>query len=233
MTRASAVTALIAFAACRDGSVLGPPDSYRLLGPEGEVPAGAPPMVGTLPVDDPLAAPLVQLLADGFGAEMLRTVYLAKQFVRDAEAGGRRFPAEGRAAASEATCVVVGLDRVPYGRGLRFGRWFSAEERAGVVWLGFGTDPARDRALVQAVAGRLATYALHLTITGGTFNDPASTLPAVLGEGYRMAMEVIAREWRIGRGPQGVVPSDAGTEAQRTLFAGVRENRYALDGDRV
>jgi len=46
--------------------------------------------------------------------------------------------------------------------------------------------------------------------------------------GYRQAMEVIAREWRVGRGPQGVVPWDAGTSEQKAVFAAVRENRYVL-----
>ena len=41
-------------------------------------------------------------------------------------------------------------------------------------------------------------------------------------------MEVIAREWRVGEGPAGAIPADAGTAAQRELFAAVRENRFAL-----
>jgi len=48
-----------------------------------------------------------------------------------------------------------------------------------------------------------------------------------------MAMEVVAREWRLaGRGPSGVVAFDAGTQAQRMVFADVRENRYVLQADR-
>jgi hypothetical protein len=46
-----------------------------------------------------------------------------------------------------------------------------------------------------------------------------------------MALEVIAREWRVGEGPAGALPADAGTSAQRELFAAVRQNRYALDGE--
>jgi hypothetical protein len=46
-----------------------------------------------------------------------------------------------------------------------------------------------------------------------------------------MAMEVIAREWRVGKGPAGVVPYDAGSLAQRTLFANIRENRFVVGED--
>ena len=49
--------------------------------------------------------------------------------------------------------------------------------------------------------------------------------------GYARALEVVAREWRVGEGPAGAMPADAGTAAQRELFAAVRENRYALDAD--
>ena len=45
------------------------------------------------------------------------------------------------------------------------------------------------------------------------------------------SLEVIAREWRVGEGPAGAMPPDAGTAAQRALFAGVRENQYAVGAD--
>jgi hypothetical protein len=41
-------------------------------------------------------------------------------------------------------------------------------------------------------------------------------------------MEVIAREWRVGDGPRGTLPPSVGTEAQRELFAAVRQNRYVM-----
>ena len=40
-----------------------------------------------------------------------------------------------------------------------------------------------------------------------------------------MAMEVVAREWRVGRGPAGALPSTAGSVAQRHMFASIRENK--------
>src|SRR5207249_2999489 len=56
---------------------------------------------------------------------------------------------------------------------------------------------------------------------------PAGVLPAgVLIDGYAKAMEVIAREWRTGEGPRGTLAPDAGSEAQRDLFAAVRQNRF-------
>ena len=35
----------------------------------------------------------------------------------------------------------------------------------------------------------------------------------------------------MGEGPAGTLPANAGTSAQRTLFAAVRENRYVLGPD--
>jgi len=44
-------------------------------------------------------------------------------------------------------------------------------------------------------------------------------------------MEVIAREWRVGSSPAGVVQVYEGSSAQREIFANVRENRYVLEQD--
>lgn len=220
-------------AACRtDGlSALGPPDSYVVL-----VPASGPdpgpqrvPVFRKLDATSAPAQPLTRLLVDGFASEMLRTVYLAKQFVREADLEGRRFPDAGRALAAHAFPIAIGLDRTPYGRGFALDRWWGPPlPHPTLVWLALPDSIEKDMALVQTLSGRLAVYALHLLTTGGTFQSPQATLPAVLSDGYRMAMEVIAREWRIGKGPNGVVPHDAGTTAQRTLFADIRENRFVL-----
>jgi hypothetical protein len=56
-----------------------------------------------------------------------------------------------------------------------------------------------------------------------------SPLPGPLVDGYRMAMEVVAREWRWKPGPSGVIQVDEGTAAQRALFGDVRDNRYVTD----
>ena len=233
MSRAALwLAGLFAFAACSGSDGLGSPDSYRVLAPvEGKTSPTGLPVLRPLALDDPAAGVLARLFEDGFASEMLRTVYLAKQLVRD---GGLVGPAPGPAIAGQGLPVIVGLQRAPYGRGLALSRWLRAPvDFPDIPWLGLPADLDHDRALVQTVSGKLATYALHLVMTGGAFTEPSAVLPTSLGEGYRMAMEVVAREWRLaGQGPSGVVAFDAGTPVQRTLFADVRENRFVLGADR-
>jgi hypothetical protein len=233
MSRALAV-ALVGsmLAACGDGN-LGSPDSYVLLAPSGETSPAGLPVCKALDPDGSDGQALAALFADGFAAEMLRTIYMAKQVVRDGQPGGRPAPAEGKALAAEGLAVVVGLDRPPVARGLAMARWLRGPvERPALSFVVLPGDLQRDKALVQTVSGRLATYALAMAVTAGTFSDVTPVLPPALGDGYRMAMEVVAREWRTGKGPQGVVAFDAGSTAQRELFAGVRENRFVLASDR-
>jgi hypothetical protein len=97
-------------------------------------------------------------------------------------------------------------------------------------WIGLPASPSADKALVQTVSGRLATYVAHLVATAGVLSD-GNPPPPVLVEGYRIAMEVIAREWRVGSGPAGVVQMEDGSSAQREIFANVRENRYIFHQD--
>jgi hypothetical protein len=186
-------------------------------------------VVKTLGLDDPAAQTLTRLFEEGFASEMLRTVYLAKQLVREGQPGGKPAPAQGHAIASEGLPVVVGLEKDPYGRGLAVERVLRGPlDHPEVPWLGLPADLERDKALVQTVSGKLAACALHLVLSAGTFSQPP---PPVLDQGYRMAMEVVAREWRVGKGPQGVVAYDAGTSEQRKVFADVRENRFVMGGD--
>jgi hypothetical protein len=224
------VLGLLLAAGCGDAGRFGPPESYVLLAPVGAGAAG-PPTVKTVAETD--AQPVVKLFFEGFAAEMLRTVYMARELVREGRPAGRPFAGAGSPAATEGLPVVLGLDRDPYGRGLAVARTLRAPvPRPEVVWLGLRADPESDKALVQTVSGRLASYVLDLVMSGGTFGDTSAVLPRPLADGYRMAMEVIAREWRVGRGPLGVVPPEAGTLAQRALFADVRENRFVLTDDR-
>jgi hypothetical protein len=183
-----------------------------LLAPD---PGGAPTVH---PLAEPDAPAVVKLFYQGFGAEMLRAVYMAKQLVHQGPVAAEGLP------------VVVGLDREPFGRGLAFSRWLRAPvQRPEAVWLGLPAEPERDRALAQTVSGRLADYVLTLVMSGGSFGDTSPLVPPTLATAYRRTMEVIAREWRVGKGPEGVIPSDAGTAAQREVFAKVRENQYVLD----
>ncbi|MGB7809509.1 MAG: hypothetical protein WBP56_00095, partial [Polyangia bacterium] len=180
---------------------------------------------------DEAVQPLPWLLESTFAFEMVRTVYLAKQFVREATVDGQHFSAAARRNAAEPTCLVLGIERSPYGLGLALPKMFGGvQPHPGLPWIGLPANPAADKALVQTLSGRLATFVAHFAATGGALSARAAP-PPVLVEGYRIAMEVIAREWRVGSGPAGVVQEYDGSSAQREIFANVRENRYVLEQD--
>jgi hypothetical protein len=225
-------------AGCRSGSdTLGLPDAYLVFAPardkDGHAVRSAQglPLLQPVPLDDARAVPFHKLFGDGFGAEMLRTDYLLKQFIRERQ-GDARFPAPARAAASEPTVFV--LDNQPPLRGLGLatsGFFGGATDHAGVAWLALPEAPDSDPALAQTVSGRLGRHIAATLAAGG---DPAAGVadgagvPAALVTGYAWAMEVIAREWRVGDGPRGTLSPDAGTRAQRELFAAVRQNRFVM-----
>lgn len=229
--------------ACSGDKRLGLPEAFLVFEPVVQEDKGPEPGAGQgqgavrtasgLPVlspvapDDPRAAPLHKELAVGFAGEVLRTDYLAKQLVRDMSVSGRRYDAGARAAAEEPTVFVVGAggaERLGQGLGQKgaFGR---KQERPDVLWIGLDLYPHHDRALPQTLAGLLGTAAAS-RVAGG----PARARHPLV-RGYAMALEVIAREWRVGEGPAGALPGDAGTAAQRDLFAAVRQNRFAMDGE--
>ena len=215
-------------AGCRGSEgALGPSESFLVWTPAdkpGSV-AGAPLLVRALPVDQQPGLTLGRVLNDGFAAEMLRTVHLAKQLVRHGAAGGP-YSDEIRAAAADPVCLVVGRDEAATSSlGLAVGRWLGAPDaHARTRWVGLPGNIEGDKALVQTVAGRLAAHAADWVVRGAT---PGPPVPLI--EAYRMAMEVIAREWRAGTGTASAVPSTAGTMEQRRLFARVRENGAVLD----
>jgi hypothetical protein len=220
----------VATGSCRSDpdKPLGPADSYILFAPVAGKLDGARPVVRRLGIRDEAVQPLPGLLESSFAFEMVRTTYLAKQFIREASADGQSFTLAARRNAAEPTCLVLGIERQPYGIGLALPKTFGGvQARPRLPWIGLPADPAADKALVQTLTGRLATYVAHFVGTGGALSDGAA--PArVLIEGYRIAMEVIAREWRVGSGPAGVVQVEEGSPAQREIFANVRENRYVL-----
>lgn len=225
-------------AACRDEreASLGPPESFVFLRPVSGAATGDLPSMEKLDPLSPELAPIARLLFDGFPAELLRAIYAEEQLVRALEVEGRRYADSVRRRPREAMALVVpGTPTVaregPLGHGLRLVARFGAPwPRPDVPWVALPADADRDRALPQTLAARLATYAMHLLGTGG---DPsvADPIPPVLADGYRMAMEVIAREWRVGQGPAGRIPDDAGTSTQRELMAAVRANRFVLDAN--
>jgi len=226
-----------AFAAgCQSNRTLAPPDSYLLFVPNPDSHGAG----GLLPVSKadlktPAVDPLPKLFETGFASEMLRTVYLAGQYVRDAVVDGRRFPDQARANGSLPVCLVVGAEGKPYVRGLSIkgGLFGGSSERPDLPWIGVPAEPSHDKAILQTLTGRLASYAAHLAATGGLL-DAAPAPPKALVEGYRMAMEVVAREWRTTEGPAGVIQVDEGTGEQREIFGNVRDNRSIFaDGTTV
>jgi len=214
---------------CHGGNKpIAPADSYLLFVPSGGAATDTPLPVRKADVKDPAVQPLPGMFETGFGSEMLRTVYLAGQFLRDAVVDGKKFSDLARANGSLPVCLVVGNDKMPYGRGLAVQATFGADNRPTLPWVGLPANLSQDKALLQTLAAHLATYAAELVATGGQL-DAGPPPPVVLIDGYRMAMEVVAREWRTTAGPAGVIQFDEGTEVQRALFANVRENRYILD----
>jgi hypothetical protein len=217
---------------CHRDTTLGTPDAFAVYAPiEGggatapRSPAGLP-VVSSLAPDDPRAEPLYQQLAIGFAGEVLRTDYLAKQMIRDAQVGGHRYPDAARAAAAEPTAFLVGGDAAEDRgrRGLSFkGTFGAADDHRNIVWIALQRYPDHDRALPQTLAGLIGRQAAARVAGDGG--------PPPLLEGYGRALEVIAREWRVGEGPAGALPATAGTREQRDLFMAVRENRYAVGAD--
>ena len=224
--------ALALGAGCHGDTTLGPPDSFAVYAPV-EAAAGAPPrsaagleLVSLLAPDDPRAEPLYRELSIGFAGEVLRTDYLAKQLVRDALIGGRRYPDAARAAAAEPTAFVVGgAGSEKAGRGLALKGTFGAADHANVTWIALDRYPDHDHALPQTLAGLIGRAAA--VRVAGTEGPP----PGALVEGYARALEVIAREWRVGEGADGAIAPGVGTREQRERFAAVRENRYAVGPD--
>jgi hypothetical protein len=219
--------------ACHRDTALGLPDSYLVFTPAvdgtgaARKSASGLPLLEPLALDDQRAVPLEKQIAVGIVGEILRTDYLSKQLVRDVSFGGKSFPAAARVAAAEPTIIVIGRGLEPFGVGFANKGFFGgATERPELAWVGFKEDVGDDRALPQTVTAQLARRTVTRVV------DPAASPgSAVLVDGYVRAMEVIAREWRVGEGPQGAVAPDAGTGTQRGLFAGVRENQFAAGPD--
>lgn len=229
--------ALGAGAGCRRDTTVGAPDSFLLVAPvpprDGAATAtkskAGLPVVAKVPIDDPHAVPLHQKFAVGFASEVLRTDYLAKQLIRELVVNGHRYSDGQRASAREPTVLIMGGPRAggPTSRGIALKGSFGGEdEYADVLAAAIDAYPDHDRALSQTLAGTLGLLAASRVAAA---DAPDPTQPLVVA--YARALEVIAREWRDGEGPAGMLPPDAGSAAQRDLFAAVRENRYTLGAD--
>src|SRR6185436_156797 len=101
MSRTAPVLVLVALASCSGDGGLGPPESWKVLAPGKDAGKSGLPVMKALGVDDPATQMLTGLFEAGFASEMMRTVYLAKQLVREGQAGGKPAPPQGRAIASE------------------------------------------------------------------------------------------------------------------------------------
>jgi len=214
----------------RRDTALGVPDSYVVYTPAVDAtgtarrsPTGLP-WLEPLALDDVRAAPLHRQISVGIVGEILRTDYLAKQLVRDVSFEGKSFPEPARGAAREPTVFVVGRGLEAFGAGFATKSFLGgAVERPALAWIGLRENIAEDRAMPQTVTALIARRVVSRVV--------GSEAPPALVDGYVGAMEVIAREWRVGEGPEGAVAPDAGTGTQRALFAGVRENRFAVGAD--
>ena len=217
-------------AACSSGEgALGPAEAFLLLSPV--TPAAKSPggfaLVQKLDMQEEPALSVARLAADGFSGEIVRCVHLAKQLVRGTEVNGKRYPDPLRASAALPLALVIGLggEDVPAGKrntGLAFSRWLrDPQEFPQLAWIGLPATLQDDRALIQSLSGRVAAHAASF-VAG---DDPRS---APLVEAFRMAMEVIAREWRSPRGGGTGVRSTSGTLKQRSLFSDIRENEAVM-----
>jgi hypothetical protein len=131
-TRLAVGLAVLASGGCRCdvNKPLGPADSYILFAPVAGKGDGTLPVVRRLDISDESVKPIPYLLEASFPFEMVRTTYLVKQFVREATVDGRHFSAVALRNAAEPTCMVLGIERWPYGLGLglAFSRIFGGVE---------------------------------------------------------------------------------------------------------
>ena len=225
-------------AGCKRDAALGAPDSFLLVAP-------VPPRDGagasrarrafrsspTVALDDPHAVPLHQQFAVGFAGEVLRTDYLAKQLVREIDVGGRRYADGQRASAREPTVLIMGGARAggPTSRGVALKGSFGGEDEHADVLAGRGRRLSGPRPRAAADAGRGARVCWPRRASRpATPLNPTQPLVDRLrararGHRARVAGRGGARGDAAGR--RGHQPRSA------TLFAAVRENRYALGAD--
>ena len=238
---AALLTLLSGTVSCSEGEEgLGPAEAYVLLRPVSppEKSAGGLPVVEKLDLREEPATTVAQLIGDGFAAEMVRSVHLAKQLVRAVEVDGKRYPEEVRRSAALPLAMVIGIDTTAAeaggGRaaGLAFRRWLrSPQDHALLAFLGLPATLADDRALIQTLSGRLAAHAAGFVAGPAATPGSGAAASPPLVEGFRMAMEVISREWRSPQGRNTSLRSTAGSLKQRSLFADVRDNQAVMAGE--
>ena len=130
----------------RTDKAIAPPDSYVLFVPDEGKAEQSGLQVRRADVKTEAVQPIPALLETGFASEMLRTVYLAGQYLRDATVDGRTFPEPARANGNLPVCLVVGADKLPYARGLTIKGGFLGGPTSwpDQPWLGIPAKPASD-----------------------------------------------------------------------------------------
>jgi hypothetical protein len=168
--------------------------------------------------DDADATRVRRLLADGFGAELLRTLAMVKRYARrTADAPAAREP----------TLVAFGLSDLhrdgtplpePYRPRVVETAWLrhTLPEGAPVVWADDAAKDAR-RTVGDADAETLVVLVDGL---GGAIVDLVAPRPTPLREGYLAFLEVMAAEWRPSDGQL----DDRQSLRARPVFADVRAN---------
>jgi hypothetical protein len=217
--------------ACQDGSI-GPPDSFKLATATGPIADGLLPL-RKVDLEEELARPWAQALASGVGAELIGTVYLTQRLLRQGHLGDLPISPEARSLASAPITLVLGAPEPAEGRGLRLPRTIGGPvPHPAAPWVTLPTAPTDERERAVVLGGRLATLIARLVATGGRWQTPSGGPPSALLEtGYRMATEVIAREWKTERGPRGARFATTSSEVARDSFAAVRKNEYVLAED--
>lgn len=230
-----ALLSVVAAGGChRADAPLGPPDSYLVFEPDPEskpTPGSTLPGFREVPLGDARVVPINRVALDGFVREMLGTDYLAKQLIRDGWQG-HMFSAKARARAAEPTVLLLQGNRMARADEAKIdvgftipGSFGRIEAHPDVMWIEMGDDPVSDPAFVQTASGRVARLVAERLVGAA---DPAAAVPRALIDGYALAMEVIGREWRVGEGPRGVLPPEAGTGTQRERFAAIRQNGFVF-----
>ena len=195
-------------------------DDYLLLRRPATA-TGAPPATGfelTSPTDAE-AYYVRRLLANGFGAELLRTYAMTKRFA-------------ARTTSRHATPTTIALGqpaassdpaRDGHDRQIRLGWWRTTlDDRTPIIWID-DSPGRRDRStMVDLVAGFGAAIVDVIDPDG---DSPASDATA-LRLGYVQFLQVVAAEWRAPAG------TDDRDELRRlSVFADVRGNDAVLRGD--
>jgi hypothetical protein len=195
-------------------------DDYLLLR-RPTAPNGAPPAIGfeLASRSDAEAYYVRRLLANGFGAELLRTYAMAKRFA--AHTSGRHETPTTIALGQPAVSSDPAQERKD--RQIRLGWWRTTlDDGAPIIWID-DSPGRRDRStMVDLVAGFGAAISDVIDPGGDCLQSDA----AALRLGYIQFLQVVAAEWRPTAG------SDDRDELRRlSVFADVRGNDAVLRRD--